>query len=202
VSVLESAKAMVERATGIGRPSPGMVASLVRKRVAHPFRFADDGIIPNHPRWPLLLYRSPVRLAPDLDPAAILEDLFARNGWGASWRNGIHDYAHYHSRIHEVLGIARGSAKVRFGGDKGRTLDLKAGDVAVLPAGTGHQCLKASKDLLVVGAYPAAGSYDECRHAGEHDRAVRSIRSVPRPRKDPVFGRTGPLTSIWKTGAG
>jgi uncharacterized protein YjlB len=76
-----------------------------------------------------------------LDPAAVMEELFESNGWGDSWRNGIYDYLHYHSRINEVLGIARGSAKVRLGGDRGRTLKLRAGDVVILPAGTGHQCL-------------------------------------------------------------
>jgi hypothetical protein len=37
-----------------------------------------------------------------------MEELFRKNGWGASWRDGIYDYVHYHSRIHEVLGVARG----------------------------------------------------------------------------------------------
>jgi mannose-6-phosphate isomerase-like protein (cupin superfamily) len=79
-----------------------------------------------------------------------LEDLF--DGWRESWRNGINDYVHYHSRIHEVLGIARGKGSARFGGNNEKTVQLKAGDVAVLPAGNGHQCLAASADFLVVGA--------------------------------------------------
>jgi uncharacterized protein YjlB len=67
----------------------------------------------------------------------------------------------------------------------------------VLPAGTGHQRLAASKDLLVVG--PASGSYDECRtSAAEHDRALTTIPKVALPRKDPVYGRDGPLMRLWR----
>ena len=133
------------------------------------------------------------------DPAAVFEELFEKNGWGGSWRNGIYDYVHYHPRIHEVLGIASGKARVRFGGAKGKTLRLKAGDVVILPAGTGHQALSASKDLLVVGAYPPQGKYEE--HEGsmkEHGRAVAMIPKVPLPKNDPVYGRGGPLNKLWR----
>jgi uncharacterized protein YjlB len=128
-----------------------------------------------------------------------MEDLFENNGWGDSWRNGIYYYLHYHSRIHEVLGVARGSAKVRLGGDRGRTFKFSAGDIVILPAGTGHQCLGASKDLLVVGAYPRSGTYDECRpDPDEHDRRIKSIAKVKRPRQDPMFGSKGGLLKLWK----
>jgi uncharacterized protein YjlB len=120
-----------------------------------------------------------------------MEDLFEKTGWGDSWRNGIYDYVHYHSRIHEVLGIARGKGTVRFGGNKGRTFQLRAGDVAILPAGTGHQCLAASADFLVVGAYPPSGTYDECTKSEEHARALKTIPKVGRPRKDPVYSSEG-----------
>jgi uncharacterized protein YjlB len=127
----------------------------------------------------------------------VFEELFESNGWGDSWRDGIYDYVHYHSRIHEVLGIARGEGKVQFGGQRGRILRLKAGDVAVLPAGTGHQQLSASKDFLVIGAYPPSGKYDECTSSEDHKRALMTIPKVGRPRKDPVYGTKGPLFRAW-----
>jgi uncharacterized protein YjlB len=195
--ILEDAKRLGERLSGLGRPQARELPELVRQRKASTLRFKDDGLIPNHPSWPLILYRGPVRLGAH-DPAAVMEVLFETNGWGDCWRNGIYPYAHYHSRIHEVLGIARGSANVQFGGAHGRTVKLKAGDVAVLPAGTGHQCLAASEDFLVVGAYPPAGTYDECTTIGDHPRTVKTIPKVGVPRKDPVYGSDGPLRTFWK----
>jgi uncharacterized protein YjlB len=196
---LETAKRIAEKMTGWSRPSNNDLPELVRQRKANALRFRDDGIIPNHPTWPLIIYRGAVRLPEGFDPAAVFEDLFERNGWGDSWRDGIYDYVHYHSRIHEVLGIARGTGNVQFGGMRGRTLALKAGDVAILPAGTGHQRLSASKDFLVVGAYPPSGKYDECSSSEDHARALNVISKVGRPRKDPVFGPNGPMLKVWKS---
>ena len=80
--------------------------------------FADDGAIPNNPRLPFLLYRNAVDLTGTPNPEEVIEKTFARHGWGDMWRNGIFPYVHYHSMIHEALGIARGRARVRFGGDE------------------------------------------------------------------------------------
>jgi uncharacterized protein YjlB len=194
MSLLEDVKRIAEKATGWRRPQDPR--TLLRERKPHTCLFKDDGLIPNHPNWPLLLYKSVVRLPEALDPAAVFEDLFDSNGWSVSWRDGIYNYAHYHSRIHEVLGIARGSDKVQFGGPKGRTLTVKAGDVAVLPAGTGHQCLKATEAFLVIGAYPSSGKYDECTSPSDRKKALATIPKVAKPRKDPVYGKTGPLMRV------
>jgi uncharacterized protein YjlB len=195
---LETIKKITEKATRWGRPAPDELHRLLRARKPRTIRFQDDGIIPNHPRWPLVLYRGAVRRDDGFDPAAVLEELFAANGWGDSWRDGIYDYVHYHSRIHEVLGIARGEGRVQFGGLKGRTVALKAGDIAILPAGTGHQCLSASGDFLVIGAYPPNGTYDECAKSEDRKLALRTIPRVGRPRKDPVYGSDGPLRAVWR----
>jgi uncharacterized protein YjlB len=195
--ILDDVKKIAEKITGWSRPADDDLPRLVRKRKANAFRFRDDGIIPNHPTWPLILYRSAVHLPKKLDPAAVLEELFESNGWDDSWRDGIYEYVHYHSRIHEVLGVARGQGKVQFGGKRGRTLTMKAGDVAILPAGTGHRSVSASKDFLVIGAYPPFGTYDECTASADRKRALTTIPKVRCPRKDPIYGLQGPLLKAW-----
>jgi uncharacterized protein YjlB len=198
MALMETIKAYAERTTGMARPGKTEALKLIRQRKVKPARFKDDGLVPNHPKWPFLVYRGAIQLKKDFDPAAIIEDVFEANGWGDSWRDGIYDYVHYHSRIHEVLGIARGSGKVRFGGDKGRVFTVKAGDVAILPAGTGHQCLKASDDFLVIGAYPRTGTYDECTKMEDRAHALKTIPKTAKPRKDPVYGAKGPLVRLWR----
>jgi uncharacterized protein YjlB len=158
-------------------------------------RFDDDGRIPNNPKLPLVVYRQ--ALAPSHHLAQAFDKRFAENGWTNSWRNGIFGYHHFHSNAHEVLGVALGEARVRFGGEAGEVLALSAGDVAILPAGTGHKCESATEDFLVVGAYPDGRDYDICRgDPAEHDRAVVRIASVPMPKKDPVFGNSGVV--VWQ----
>ncbi len=161
------------------------------------FHFADDGETPNNPALPLLVYRGVVA-RDSADPAALLEESFASHGWRHSWRNGVYDFLHFHTRTHEVLGIARGRARVQFGGAKGCEFDVDAGDVVVLPAGTGHRCVSASADLLVVGAYPDNSGFDQKRPGQiDHARAIAAIAAVPLPREDPVYGADGPLKTMW-----
>jgi uncharacterized protein YjlB len=88
---------------------------------------------------------------------------------------------------------------VRFGGAQGEEVDLVPGDVAVLPAGTGHQCLWAAPELLVIGAYPRSGRYDLCRGSkAEHAKALKTIPLVPLPDTDPLHGPDGPLVELWR----
>src|SRR5579875_400470 len=163
------------------------------------FHFADDGLVPNS-RLPLLVYRGAFELARVRDPEAVIERIFRENGWGRGmWRNGIYPFTHFHSMIHEALGVARGRAVVRFGGEAGETLELVAGDAVALPAGTGHQALWTSPDLSVIGAYPPEGTYDLRRAGGaDHAAARGGIPRVPLPASDPVGGPNGPLPSLWR----
>jgi|SRR6185437_10287709 len=163
------------------------------------FLFKDDGKVPNNPALPALVYKNAVDLSGD--PAAAIEKLFTENSWGRGlWRDGIFPFVHYHAMIHEALGIARGTARVQLGGHRGETLELKASDIAVLPAGTGHQRLLGSDDLLVIGGYPPDGTYNLCRgdNPADRDKALTTIPKVPLPASDPVHGKDGPLVGLWR----
>lgn len=163
------------------------------------YMFEDDGRIPNNPELPLLIYPRALRASGDL--ASECEALFRRNGWGSLWRDGVFSYHHYHSTAHEVLGIAGGSARITFGGAAGVTVEVGAGDVAVIPAGVGHCNAGSSGDFLVIGAYPPGQSWDlRTGDPDERPGVLENIRNVPLPGTDPVFGKEGPLTERWSRG--
>ena len=79
------------------------------------------------------------------------------------------------------------------------SLDLAAGDVVILPAGTGHRAESASEDVLVVGAYPDGRDYDVRRGVpGERAEVYANLARVHRPRQDPVGGATGLIMTLWR----
>ncbi|WP_088006193.1 cupin domain-containing protein [Indiicoccus explosivorum] len=157
------------------------------------FRFDDDGRIPNNPHLPVLLYEGAFRTDPDR-----IERAFNENGWTNSWTDGVFDYHHYHSNTHEVLGVKSGTAELQLGGEGGKTFTVRTGDVAVLPAGTGHKRLSASEDFQVVGAYPDGLSPNKkLGEPEERPYALEQIASVPLPAQDPVRGEDGPLFNTW-----
>ena len=135
---------------------------------------------------------------PEDEPATVFEALFTANGWPAAWRNGIYPFHHFHSTAHEALGVYRGTATARFGGEGGVDMTVSAGDVVIIPAGVGHKAIEASPDLGIVGAYPAGSGPDLCRGApGERPASLAAIARVTVPARDPLYGAGGPLREHW-----
>ena len=163
--------------------------------VAH--HLAPAGAVPNHPRWPLLVYPGVVAIE-GADPAVAFEALFSRHRWPAAWRNGVYPFHHFHTSAHEALGVYSGEVTVQFGGESGVVITARPGDVVVLPAGTGHKKLSSRGALGIVGAYPAG------QHPDMHTpllssarRSVEAVARVPLPECDPVYGANGPLFTHW-----
>jgi uncharacterized protein YjlB len=128
----------------------------------------------------LLIYR-------EVDLADDAIGLLARNGWGGAWVDGVFDFHHFHSTSHEVLAVVSGRARLELGGPQGEAFEVAAGDVLVLPAGTGHRRAAADGEFRVVGAYPRGQEdYDVLREADEDAR--ERIAALPAPPGDPVGG--------------
>lgn len=153
--------------------------------------------VPNNPHLPVILYQGVLPPVSAMTDAT--ERLFEKNDWPPQWVASIFSFHHYHSTAHEVLGCVSGSAKVMLGGPDGHVITMAAGDVALLPAGTGHCNQGSSDDFQVVGAYPPHQQWDICRTAPTAEMRQR-ISQLPFPESDPVAGRSGPLTHSWERG--
>lgn len=160
--------------------------------------FDDDGRTPNS-RHPVLVYRSVLTDTGD-DAAAAFEAVFETHDWPPQWRGGVFAYHHFHSNAHEALAVYAGEAELVLGGEAGQPIRLAAGDVVILPAGTGHCRVEASADFALTAAYPAGhGDWDLCR-PGETapERARERIAAVPVPPQDPITGADGALVRLWQ----
>lgn len=159
-------------------------------------KLQDDGLFPNNEKLPLLVYKQAFQI--EEGDAATVEQVFEKNQWGNSWRNGIYNYHHYHSTAHEVLGIYQGEAEVQVGGPEGIKVHVRTGDVIIIPAGVSHKNLGASADFACVGAYPPAQTADmNYGKKNERPKADEQIVRVPLPENDPVYGKDAPLTQQW-----
>ena len=135
--------------------------------------------IPNHPRFVVLVYRGV-----EFDDARAV---FAAHGWGGTWVNSVFDFHHFHSTSHEALAVLSGGATLELGGPQGEAFEVSAGDVLVLPAGTGHRRVRDSGGFRVMGAYPRGQeNYDLLREAD--DAASERISALPAPPEDPMGG--------------
>ena len=97
-----------------------------------------------------------------------------------------------------MLGIAAGQAFVRFGGEEGPLVEVRAGDVVVIPAGVSHCNEGSSEDLLVVGSYPAGQRPDINKGTPDANAKLREKlgKVAAAGGRSGAWGR-GPLLRHW-----
>jgi uncharacterized protein YjlB len=147
-------------------------------------------------KFPVLLYKGILEV-PSFFPAKYVSDLFERNNWSNSWDAGIFDCHHYHSNVHEALGVYGGATSVMLGGEGGVEVRLEKGDVLIIPAGVAHKNMGGEHDIKCIGAYPYGQDYDmNYGKPEEREQAANNLIRTPIPKTDPVRGKEG-LPEIW-----
>lgn len=178
-------------------PTVSIIAMASNDMTVETLFFQPGGWVPNHPFLPVLICRGAIPAEGEMAPK--FESRFRSHGWEGLWRDGVFDYQHYHSGAHEVLGIAGGRARLLIGGPDGAELGVVAGDCLILPAGTGHMRIEASRDFLVVGAYPP-GQHADILTGPPSETQLAAIAGLPIPASDPLEGDSGALTRSWRRG--
>ncbi|WMT85966.1 cupin domain-containing protein [Pelagibacterium sp. 26DY04] len=154
-----------------------------------------NGQFPNS-ELPVIVYRG---VGEGSATADAVQAMFARNDWPPQWVDTIFDYHHYHSTAHEALGVVSGSARLALGGPGARQVDVRPGDVVIIPAGVAHKLESSSDDFAVVGAYPPGQDWDILKGKdGDLERATANIARLPLPETDPVGGKA--LLELWREG--
>src|SRR5262245_5973587 len=166
MGMLESLKEKIEKVTRWKRPSRDYLRHAVKARKPNAFRFKGDGVVPNNPKLPFILYRGPVTLTDDFDPAAVFEELFGRNGWRDSWHNGIftHTITREPTKCSVLRAVMPGFVSAV---NAEKSFASRPAMLWSCPAGTGHQRLAASKDFAL----------------GRRLSALRQLRRMPSLRR-------------------
>lgn len=177
------------------------------------------GVAPNNETLPLIVYSGVAEFG-DKEPEAVFEEIFWGNQWADGFRDGTFSFHHYHSGAHEVVGVARGSAVLEFGGPDGKVVEVTAGDAVVIPAGVVHRRIDDAPGYSVVGCYPHHQVPDCCvlsaedaakaaidpdaadlviKHIGKNEfSAIKaSITTTVLPVTDPISGKDGAIRELW-----
>jgi uncharacterized protein YjlB len=159
--------------------------------------FTPDGAIPNS-RLPLAFWRD--RLPQEARGGTAAGALYRKNGWTGTWVYTVYPFWHFHTKGHEVLACVSGTATIGFGGDGGIRVDVRVGDVCVIPAGVGHRRFEVSDGFLMAGGYPPGQEGDIVRPGEiDPDKAARLIAALRLPETDPVSGKDDGVVALWRT---
>ncbi|ORX93203.1 hypothetical protein BCR34DRAFT_500097 [Clohesyomyces aquaticus] len=173
------------------------------------YLFAPTPHVPNS-RLPVLIYRS---VLPANPTAASTRATLEKNAWTQGGVFKTYRAHHFHSVTHECYAVFKGESRLLLGRgpldreeDGGAVeVDLRRGDVIVLPAGVSHCSVSSDGEYEYVGLYPEGSPHWDnnfCKAGTEETEKKASIAgAVPIPAEDPVYGKDGPLVEIWRKAA-
>ena len=159
---------------------------------------------------PILIYRS---VLPSPNTEESTTSLLTSHSWRKDGTWGHIAYRHFHPNVHECYGVFSGHSRLLLGQGEndvngGLEIDVKTGDVIILPAGTAHVCLKSSTsedtdgEYRYIGVYPENGPHwrsEMGRKPLEETRLDEEVSKVKSPEQDPVYGTEGPLMKLWES---
>ena len=134
-------------------------------------RFEPTATIPNSDR-PMSI--RPGAISASEATSSQAERLFVENGWHVTWTFTVFDCWHFHLEGHEVLACVAGAASIGFGGEKAEgaiVVEMKPGDVAIVPAGVGHRTTE--RDTGLRGRRCLSARPERCDLLGRLDRRGR-----------------------------
>ncbi|KJE00024.1 cupin domain-containing protein [Cryptococcus gattii NT-10] len=154
--------------------------------------------------YPFLIYYS--AYPPTLTVDQIEDHLLSVGVVKPSWRSPMSPVHHYHSITQEAMVVTSGSARLCFGGPPeegniGRLeVEVKQGDVMIVPAGVSHGMLENRGGFEMLGGYPiGADDWDFCvGKEEEKGEAWERIKGLAWFEKDPVYGDKGPVLGVVK----
>jgi uncharacterized protein YjlB len=168
-------------------------AKLQAAKKVESFQLKPNDGTPNS--WlPLLLVRGAVG-ATESEATTLLE----RNGWVGTWIYTIYPFWHFHTKGHEVLIGVAGSALIGFGSVDGIEVEMKPGDLALIPAGVGHKRIRGDDGFQVAGGYPVGQSGNIVRPGElELHEVEQALSLLSLPESDPLTGESGGLLDHWR----
>ncbi|OWZ62233.1 hypothetical protein AYX14_05636 [Cryptococcus neoformans] len=179
--------------------SPGSVRVVTHQIPAY-------GAFPNTSlqHYPFLIYYSAYPSTLTVDQ--IEDHLLSVGVVKPSWRSPMSSIHHYHSTTQEAMVVTSGSARLCFGGppeegNNGRLeVEVKKGDVMIVPAGVSHGMLENRGGFEMLGGYPiGAEDWDFCvGKEEEKGEAWERIKGLAWFEKDPVYGDQGPVLDVVK----
>ncbi|KAL2414117.1 hypothetical protein ABEF95_013758 [Exophiala dermatitidis] len=180
------------------------------------YLFSPTLYVPNSP-LPVLIYRAvlePASASQDGDAQALSANSLRNQIEQNKWRYGgvfkHYPTHHFHSVTHECYAVFKGRSRLLLGrgpldevnDGHAKEVELRAGDIIVLPAGVSHCCLHSEDDYSYVGLYPEGSPHWDnnwCKASPEETmEKTATAWSVPIPSYDPIYGKDGPLCTIWR----